>query len=349
MKKISFIIILLVGLLIPTVSTAKTKQSLENFNNSAKYVDGQFTDVSNGDWFKESVKSAFNLGLMKGTTDTYFNANSNISLAEAIVLAARLHSIYYYGSESFEQGEVWYQTYVDYALQNGIIDKEFDDYNKKASRGEFVYILSKAFPEIALEEINTIEDESIPDIPKTEYYYKAAYKLYRAGILTGNDEYGTFAPYSNIDRASVAAIVSRMAKVDQRKQFKLKKYVYFPLTFDSARIGTDILGYLNVYLTVKNNGSEDIDAFNFLIRCYDAYGDPVYYYDYGSNEFSGYWTKSQTGALKAYGKTDGRTYWNLMGYSGVKKMHIAFTKCHTVDGKTYELDKEDYKWKSLTY
>ena len=55
----------------------------------------------------------------------------------------------------------------------------------------------------------------------------AVYKLYEAGILIGNDEAGTFAPWSEITRAEVAAIISRMANPDLRMVKNLEgKYDY---------------------------------------------------------------------------------------------------------------------------
>ena len=47
------------------------------------------------------------------------------------------------------------------------------------------------------------------------------YQLYDAGVLSGNDEYGTFMPQSNIRRSEVAAIVTRIADPNLRKIFVL--------------------------------------------------------------------------------------------------------------------------------
>lgn len=50
----------------------------------------------------------------------------------------------------------------------------------------------------------------------------AVYAMYQAGILTGNDAYGTFTPYSTITRAEVAAVVSRMVDPSLRQAFILQ-------------------------------------------------------------------------------------------------------------------------------
>lgn len=328
---------------------AKTSKSLDNFKETGDYEEGQFLDVSSSEWYAESIKTVYNLGLMKGTSEIYFNTKSNITLGETVALAARLNKIYYFGDDTFEQTDVWYRTYADYALENGIIQNELD-YSKIASRGEFAFILGNALPEIAFKEINKINDDALRDVPSGDYYAKNVYKLYRAGILTGNDEYGTFAPYSNIDRASVAAIVSRIAKEDLRKTFTLKKYVYFPLEVIGGNIKYDFLGYVDFYPIIKNNGSVAIDSFEFVCHLYDAYKNPVYYYDYGSNEFKGLWNKTKDKALKPGAQTDGKsTYYSFMGYTGVKNMRIALVRAHAVDGTVYELDEEDYKWRGFGF
>jgi len=41
--------------------------------------------------------------------------------------------------------------------------------------------------------------------------------LYEAGVLTGNDDAGTFIPNANINRAEAATIISRVILPDTRK------------------------------------------------------------------------------------------------------------------------------------
>ena len=52
-------------------------------------------------------------------------------------------------------------------------------------------------------------------------YAESIYRLYRAGIVTGSDEYGTFLPENSITRAEAAAIVTRMAESDNRLSITL--------------------------------------------------------------------------------------------------------------------------------
>ena len=85
-----------------------------------------FTDVPTGAWYYEDVKNAYESGLINGKKPTVFAPEDNMVYAEAIKLAACMHQKYTTGSVTLQNGSPWYQTYVDYALQNKIITKEYD-------------------------------------------------------------------------------------------------------------------------------------------------------------------------------------------------------------------------------
>ncbi len=189
-----------------------------NFQRERDFRTAVFSDVKVSDWFYDDVKTVYEYGLMVGDSATTFWPNGNVTVAEAITLAARLHSIFYTGRNDFKPSNPWYQTYVDYAKTNNMICAEDQDYNRSATRAECAVILSAAFPDEALAEINQIPDDSIPDVRSDTVYWEAVYRLYRAGVLEGNDEKGTFAPDSNIMRCEVAGIVARFANPNRRIQ-----------------------------------------------------------------------------------------------------------------------------------
>lgn len=210
------IFVLLVSLLPITASAAS---GLANFSKVNTYLRGQFKDVTSNDWFEPNVITAYELDLMKGSGDT-FNANGNMSIAEAIVLACRIHSIYYANGADFSQGDPWYQVYVDYAISNGIIPYAYANYMNPITRSEMAVILSQAMPQSEFNEINSIDNGAIPDVSVTAAYADTVYMFYRAGILTG-DASGRFAPADKIGRHSVAAIASRIVNPSLRKTFAI--------------------------------------------------------------------------------------------------------------------------------
>lgn len=185
------------------------------------YTEDMFPDVPL-DWYTEYVAVVYELGLMQGDEKGSFHPENGVTLAETAALAARLHRIWYTGSAEFTQGEPWYQVYVDYCRENGILDGEFGDWNAAARRSEFAALLSRALPASALPAYNPdIMEGDIPDVPADGENAAEIYLLYRAGILTGNDQYGTFSPDSEIRRSEVAAIVSRMAYRSLRRTVAL--------------------------------------------------------------------------------------------------------------------------------
>ena len=204
------------------LAPAALAAGMSNFGSVRRYPTGKFTDVPASAWYAESVQTAYVLGLVEGVSDTAFNPEGSITIGSTVALAARLHSIYNTGSADFTQGSPWYQVYVDYAVANGTITPgQFADYNANATRRQFAGILAHALPEEELEAINEVEDGAIPDVADSSENYDEIYLLYRAGVLTGSDDKGTFAPETTIDRASVAAIVSRMAMRFQRESVTL--------------------------------------------------------------------------------------------------------------------------------
>ena len=197
-----------------------------HFEQLFSYPPNWFVDVSTGDWFYNAVESAFEMDLMRGmgpdeTGRQLFNPKGNVTVAEAVTMAARINCINALGREYFQQstGNNWYQVYLDYALEHGIIGRDIynnTDVTQAISRSQFAEILAKALPDDRLLEINQVPDGVIPDVPSTAGYAASVYKLYRAGILMGNDNHGTFVPGSKLTRAEAAAVISRMAESSTR-------------------------------------------------------------------------------------------------------------------------------------
>ena len=132
-------------------------------------------------------------------------------------MAARLHTRYTTGKDSFVQGDPWYQVYLDYAIQNGMLTgKEFPGgYSKAITRGQMAHVFASALPESELTAINLVN--TLPDVNASTPYSKDIFLLYRAGVLVGNDANGTFTSNKPISRSQAAAIITRLAQPSQRK------------------------------------------------------------------------------------------------------------------------------------
>ena len=208
-----------VGLLPGTAIAASSApvSGMGNFRRDSSYRAGMFNDVSADAWYAEGVSAAYELGLMKGAGGGAFSPTGNVTVAEAVTMAARLHRRYTSGKDDLTQGTPWYQVYVDYALENGVLSgNDFPNgYGENITRGQMAHLFAAALPEKELAAINVVN--SIPDVNSSTSYSKDIFLLYRAGVLTGNDEQGTFTPDTPISRSQVAAIISRMALPSLRK------------------------------------------------------------------------------------------------------------------------------------
>jgi len=211
------------------VPVAAASGSLSNFTKVREYTSGQFTDVTPDNTFATNIQAVYEYGIMGGKTSSMFDATGNLTVAQAIVMASRLHSIYMNDGVEFETSTPWYQAYLDYAMEEKILTKGFDAYDVPVTRQVFTEILGGALPDSALKAINTVEDKAIPDVDPDD---AAVYRLYRAGIITGNDGKGTFAPDANITRGAAAAIMARMANPDLRKTITLKEPKWEPTPID---------------------------------------------------------------------------------------------------------------------
>ena len=214
---------LLVGLL-PAASAAEAQAGLENFTQRNTYAPGQFDDVAASDWFSENVKSVYELDLMQGVGGALFEPERAFTIAETITIACRVHATYQgtpLGDLRPGSDEPWYMPYVDYAARVGLWTEDAD-YTDTASRSEFVQILLGALPEEEYTSINQVPDNAIPDVKTGDPAAYGAYLFYRAGILTGTDDKGTFAPDSTIHRHEVAAILTRMVRPELRMEVTLE-------------------------------------------------------------------------------------------------------------------------------
>ncbi len=199
------------------------------FAKTVEYSAETFSDVAETEWYADSVSSTYELGLMQGAADGTFAPGDTMTVAEAVTIASRVHDAYYAKNTSFNTaGANWYDAYVSYAVQNDIIQNgDFDSYDRPIKRHEMASVFASAVPEEFLTAKNTVTE--IPDVPETNAYYPKLALLYNAGVVMGNDDYGTFMPDNDITRAEAAAVITRVALPENR----LKKTL-IDANFDDA-------------------------------------------------------------------------------------------------------------------
>lgn len=211
-----------------------------------------YTDVPAGAWFEAGAKLCYEVGLMNGTPSG-FQPERNMTAGEATVIAARIleavtgEAIVYYEPKPGETLP-WYFSQVEYLKRHGVTLPENMEAN--ATRAGFVGLLSAVLPDELLKPINTIT--TLPDSDREDVL-----RLYRAGILTGTDKYGTFAGDKPLTRQEGAAMVSRVV----REGLRTGGFVpadYRPFTAAECRPG-------DVFFTNGVTAERYLDTVNALI------------------------------------------------------------------------------------
>ena len=177
-----------------------------------------FTDVKSGDWFNSFVGKICGAGWMTGKGNGVFDPNGNLSLAEVMVLASRLHADHTKNEIPTVSG-AWYMTYYSYCQNQGlltglnIVEK---DLNRAATRYEMVAILDRAASkDKTCGRVNTVNNGFIPDVEESHPHGEVVYRWYRSGIVTG-DSNRNFNGSKNITRAEVSVILCQLLELVDR-------------------------------------------------------------------------------------------------------------------------------------
>ena len=174
---------------------------------------GEFRDVAANAWYYDEVASAYSLGLINGTSASSFEPDSTLTIAQTIKLAASCHQLISTGAASNIASSTsnWYDGYVEYATINGIATEVYPDYNAPATRGQVAVLFSRAVISAKgnMDEINTAAFGDLPDVDTASWYAGAVYRMYRWGLMTG-DEHGNIQPESAVKRSEISAVVMRM-------------------------------------------------------------------------------------------------------------------------------------------
>lgn len=220
---------MLVLMLSLTPAYAAESTSMSHFVKTAEYAG--FSDVVGTEWFAADVQKACELGIMTGKSGGVFDPTGGLSLAEAITMAAKARSIYEGGGFT-PGGTPWYQNAVNYATEQGIIYAgEYTDYTQPAKKADMAGMFAFVLPASEYARINRIA--CIPDVDAQVDYTDYIYRLYNAGILTGDGAHA-FHPADGVSRAEAAAIINRVALPESRKHFTLDTPVAWGKTFTSA-------------------------------------------------------------------------------------------------------------------
>lgn len=180
-----------------------------------------FTDVKGRDWYSLWVDIAYNTGIMSGTGNNAFEPGREVTVAEALQMAANMDSRFK-GDTFHTTAHVtapWYTEAVDYCLASGTIAAgQFDDYERQITRRELAQVFAATSLARSLPDRNSLVRvmAAVGDVSGRDEGAQAIYGLYAKGILTGVDENLSFRPDDLVTRAEAAALAARLARPEQR-------------------------------------------------------------------------------------------------------------------------------------
>jgi len=171
--------------------------------------DKTFSDTQDH-WAKEYIDVCWQTGLMEGVSEDTFDTEGKLTVAQCAAAAARLHARLN-GTAEPQKGEPWYAGYVRYMEKLGLV--LISDVNSECTRQQFFTMMDLVVPKKGMTDINEIN--VLPDTKD-----ESILRFYRAGILTGMDEYGTFRGRLPLTRAECAAMMARIAEPGLRVKFR---------------------------------------------------------------------------------------------------------------------------------
>ena len=175
-----------------------------------------FADVKESDWFYDSVKYAYENGLMNGVSGTEFAPDSDVTRAMFVTVIYRMEKEPQAESCAFTDVESgsYYEKAVAWANANGIvsgISQESFAPNEPITREQMAAIIHryaafKGYDTTAGGSTAYTDNDSISDYAKDAVIWAA-----EKSVMTGNTD-GSFAPKADTTRAQAAAVFMRIMK-----------------------------------------------------------------------------------------------------------------------------------------
>ena len=174
-----------------------------------------FTDVTEGDWFYDAVRYAYETGLMDGVGDNLFAPNSETTRAQLVTILYRLAGEpEVSGTSGFTdvEADTWYTDAVVWAAENGIVngvsETEFapgkDITREQLATILFRYAEAKGYDVSARADLSAYTDaDQIQSYAAESVAWAVA-----EGLIQGFED-NTLRPAGNATRAQIATILMR--------------------------------------------------------------------------------------------------------------------------------------------
>ena len=177
-----------------------------------------FPDVTEGDWFYDAVRYAYENGLMDGVGDNLFAPNSDTTRAQLVTILYRLEG---QPAPSGDSGfsdvaaGTWYTDAVAWAAENGIVngvsETEFAP-GKDITREQLATILFRYAEAKGYDVSARVDLSAYPDANQIQSYAAESVAWAVAEGLIQGFEDNTLRPAGNATRAQIATILMRFCE-----------------------------------------------------------------------------------------------------------------------------------------
>ena len=173
-----------------------------------------FSDVKNGEWYYDGVKSVYESNLMRGTSADKFDPDGTLTrgmCAAILYRAAKEPAVKAAATFSDVDAGAYYADAVAWAESEGVVKgktaTEFDP-DGEITRAEFSTMMYRYLDaeDLELPETRDGEPADADDIP--DYAAEAVDALYDAEVVNGREN-GEFDPDADITRAEAASVLDR--------------------------------------------------------------------------------------------------------------------------------------------
>lgn len=195
-----------------------TKESIDQAVEAIKVI---LSDLDNH-WAKQYIDELIGRKVVSGYPDGTFKPNASISVSEftKILMAGA------YDDMDYPSSTPWYQSYLDTALDKGIIlNGEYKDYTREITRYEMARMIARAGEDQGKFEITNTTSTNFGDDNKISSAGKPYIKAVSdVGIITGYPN-GNFGPADKATRAEASVMLNRLLDLKASTEVAPKKTI----------------------------------------------------------------------------------------------------------------------------
>ncbi|MGI6670014.1 MAG: DUF6273 domain-containing protein [Christensenellales bacterium] len=128
--------------------------------------------------------------------------------------------------------------------------------------------------------------------------------------------------------------------IDKEKKEQVENTILNPVEIKSIKVKTNSAGTPEAYIQFKNIGEKKLIAFDFDVKCFDAYGNVIK----GYGRYDVYRGTYQEKALSPGKVSPSNWHWGLYGFDNTKTIEVTITRYLVEDTAAVEIPPTKQAW-----